>query len=95
MTWSAVHAPGLDFTKGVFLENSAMAYQAAQLGVGIAMTHNPAFFADELALGQMIAPLGPAATVATGNAYFMVRPKRRTLRGPVRILWDWLKSAPI
>lgn len=90
--WCAAHCPDLDSAKGLRLENSVMAYQAAKLGMGIAITHSSAFFENELRFGQFVAPFGRDAIVATGNAYYLVRPRHRPLKGPVRLLWDWLHS---
>ena len=87
--WCSVFAPNVDWSRALRLENSVMVYQAASLGMGIAVTHNAQFFGDELALGTFVAPFGPEQTVKTGQAYFVVRPMRKTLKGPVKALWDW------
>ncbi|HZP79788.1 MAG TPA: transcriptional regulator GcvA [Pseudolabrys sp.] len=86
--WSAVAGLSeLDLSKGLTFENSALAYQAAIDGVGVAIAQK-SLIQDDLAYGRLVAPF--AVEAPNDWAYYIIRPKRAPARSHVKVFEDWV-----
>lgn len=76
-------------TRFLRFENSAMMYQAAVDGVGVAMSHI-AFVADDLAAGRLVHPF--KLTARTGEVYHLAWLPTSAEREGIRVFRDWLAA---
>jgi LysR family glycine cleavage system transcriptional activator len=87
-TWlRAAGVTGVDARRGLRVENSMHAVQAAVAGHGIALGRS-ALVADDLAAGRLITPF--TVTLPAGLAYYVVYPPEALARPRVKALRDWL-----
>jgi LysR family glycine cleavage system transcriptional activator len=77
----------LDLSKGLTFENSALAYQAAMDGVGVAIAQK-SLVQDDLAYGRLVAPF--AVEAPNDWAYYLIRPQRAPSRAPVKLFENWV-----
>jgi LysR family glycine cleavage system transcriptional activator len=77
---------------GLNFENSALAYQAAIEGQGVAMAHE-AFVLDDLRSNRLVQPFGPKVD-RENFTYYLVYPKPHLRNPAFRKLRDWLVAAP-
>lgn len=77
---------------GLKFENSALAYQAAIEGQGVAMAHE-AFVLDDLRSNRLVQPFGPKVD-RENFTYYLVYPKPNLRNPAFRKLRDWLLAAP-
>lgn len=69
--------------------NAALAYQAAQDGLGIAMAQQ-AYVASDLATGRLVVPIG--RTVHTSLSYYLVCPSHKAQHPKNRVFSQWISS---
>lgn len=79
--------PGV--ARGSRLETQQMLGRAAAAGQGAALLH-PAFFADEIAAGQIVQPF--ETVLRSRRSYFLVYPEARRMRPKIRAFRDWLMA---
>ncbi len=78
-------APGV--ARGSRMESQLLLGRAAIGGMGVALLH-AAFFADELASGQLVQPF--AASLVDQRAYYLAYPKVKARHPKIRAFRDWL-----
>lgn len=78
---------GLDGIRVMKLENSALCYEAAAEGIGVAMGID-LLVRNALASSQLVAPF--RQTVVMDEGYYLIWPSGWPLRGSVRTFHDWL-----
>lgn len=81
---------GADGNQGLRFNQSAMVIDAAISGRGVALAKRAIAGAD-LAAGRLVAPFG-AETDRVGYAYWLVRPKGRTMTPALQAFLDWIRS---
>ena len=87
--WSA--ATGLAAgERQLWFASSAMAYRAAECGLGVAIGQ-AALVASALAAGTLVSPFEPVAR--RGAAFHLAWPASAPLRAPARLFADWLLGA--
>ncbi len=87
--WAAAAAEltGLDPSAGVHFSHAHMALEAATAGQGVALGRDT-LTADAIASGRLVRPFGE--TLRCGFAYWLLMPRRASLRPAVERLRDWL-----
>jgi LysR family glycine cleavage system transcriptional activator len=87
--FSQAGVPNVDLTRGpdLNLGTQLMEGASALAGHGVAIV-TPAFFANELATGQLVAPFDILAE--DGRSYWLVYPKTRSRSAKIRAFRDWL-----
>jgi LysR family glycine cleavage system transcriptional activator len=80
-------APGVDTTRGLRVNASMLAIQAAVDGQGVALGRS-VLVEDDLASGRLIRPF--AATLPLRYAYYVVHPKQLAKDSPVPLFRRWL-----
>jgi LysR family glycine cleavage system transcriptional activator len=89
--WLAARAiHGADGAQGLRFNQSALVIDAAISGRGIALAKR-AIAASDLAAGRLVAPFSDAAD-PVGFAYWLVRPKGRTMTPALKAFLDWIRS---
>ncbi|WP_134495491.1 transcriptional regulator GcvA [Microvirga pakistanensis] len=87
--FSQAGVPNVDLTRGPDLNLGIQLLEGASAlaGHGVAIVA-PAFFANELATGRLIAPFDILAE--DGRSYWLVYPKTRSRSAKIRAFRDWL-----
>jgi len=80
----------IDLDRGLFFENSSLAYHAAREGAGVTMGQ-PLFLAEDLLSGRLFAPF-PLA-IRSDNPYVLACPAYRAGLPHVAAFRDWLVEA--
>lgn len=80
----------IDLDRGLFFENSSLAYRAAREGAGVTMGQ-PLFLAEDLMSGRLIAPFRLA--LRSDNPYVLACPDYRANMQQVVAFRDWLVEA--
>ncbi|WP_191060664.1 transcriptional regulator GcvA [Geminicoccus harenae] len=80
----------IDLGRGLHVQQSALAIQAAVDGQGVALG-NTSLVADDLAAGRLVQPFALSLNVP-GFAYYLVAPRRSADRPVVRAFRDWLMA---
>lgn len=75
--------------QGLRFNQSAMVIDAAASGRGVALAKR-AIAAADLASGRLVAPFGASAD-PVGFAYWLVRPKGRTMTPALKAFLDWVR----
>jgi LysR family glycine cleavage system transcriptional activator len=90
-SWSiwldAAGAPGIDATRGLRVNASMLAIQAAVDGQGVALGRS-VLVADDLATGRLVRPF--ATTLPLRYAYYVVHPKKLAQDSKVPVFRRWL-----
>lgn len=86
--WLRAHAKTVDHTSGIRFENSALAYEAAMLDVGVAIAVK-AFVQRSLDLGTLVAPFG---STSVEEGYYLTWPKGGPPSNTLRKFQSWLTS---
>jgi LysR family transcriptional regulator, glycine cleavage system transcriptional activator len=81
---------GADTNQGLRFNQSAMVIDAAASGRGVALAKR-AIAAADLQSGRLVAPFSHQAE-KVGFAYWIVRPKGRTMTPALKSFLDWLKD---
>lgn len=81
---------GGDGNQGLRFNQSALVIDAAASGRGIALAKR-AIAAADLASGRLVAPFSEAGD-KVGFAYWLVRPKGRTLTPAVKVFLEWIRG---
>lgn len=79
-----------DGNQGLRFNQSAMVIDAAASGRGVALAKR-AIAAADLQSGRLIAPFAGEGD-KVGFAYWLVRPKGRTMTPALKAFLDWIKS---
>lgn len=87
MWLKAAKITGIDGNEGLKFENSALAYQAAANGLGVAMAQY-AFVEEDLRSGALITPF--SLQVPTNGAYYFVYNTSRPKTPSVALFEDWI-----
>jgi LysR family glycine cleavage system transcriptional activator len=89
-TWlAAAGAADVDGNNGIRVENSALAYQAAIEGVGVAIAQLR-FVADDLEQGRLVTPF--ALRVPADGSYYFAYPVERPKPARVAAFEEWLRG---
>lgn len=80
----------VDWDRGLFFENSSLAYHAAREGAGVTMGQ-PLFLADDLMAGRLVAPFSLA--LRSDIPYVLTCPANRAHLPQVVAFRDWLTEA--
>jgi LysR family transcriptional regulator, glycine cleavage system transcriptional activator len=83
----AAGIPDVGTVQEIVLENSALTYQGAIDGIGVALAQL-AFVADELSDGRVVAPLD--IRVHNQAAYYLVFPPHKERQPRIRAFRDWI-----
>ncbi len=76
--------------RNVMLANSALCYEAAAEGLGVAMAQK-AYVADDLKRDRLVIPVDHVAT--TGLAYYLVSDLHKAETTNLKVFRDWIRSA--
>ncbi len=85
----AAGVEGVDATRGLHFNNTAIAVQAALAGQGVALG-NTSLVADDLAAGRLVRPFELALKGPARFAYYLVTPRATAERPLVRAFRDWV-----
>jgi LysR family transcriptional regulator, glycine cleavage system transcriptional activator len=92
--WLAARNVAADGNQGLRFNQSSLVIEAAAAGQGVALAKH-VLAAEDLRTGRLIAPFAGAADVSPeriGFAYWLVRPKGRTLTPALKSFLDWIKA---
>jgi LysR family glycine cleavage system transcriptional activator len=87
--WIKRVGANVDPTPGVRFENSALAYEAASLGAGVALAVN-AFIKRQLQHGSLVTPF--EETCYSGEGYYFTWPKTMKPSPPLKKFLEWIHS---
>jgi LysR family transcriptional regulator, glycine cleavage system transcriptional activator len=87
--WIKANGINIDPEPGIRFENSALAYEAASLDIGIAIAVK-VFVNRQLELGSMVAPFD--TTCQTGEGYYITWPKNITPSSSLEKFINWLRE---
>lgn len=87
--WQAYVGAKFDSEKGLRFENSALAYEAAIKGAGIALAVKD-FVAPSLREGRLVALFDEA--FVTGKAYYLIWPKNAAASLPLKRFVTWVRG---
>lgn len=85
--WLAMAGSNIDAGPGIRFENSALAYEAALLDIGMAIAIKP-FIQRQLQIGALVTPFD--ATCVTGEGYYVTWPRNVTPSGPLKKFLTWI-----
>jgi LysR family glycine cleavage system transcriptional activator len=88
-SWIAASGAKVDPAPGLRFENSALAYEAASLDIGVAIAVK-VFVQRMLQTGSMVAPF--ETTCRTGEAYYLTWPTNTRPSAPLTKFLDWLRG---
>ncbi|WP_336232315.1 LysR substrate-binding domain-containing protein [Thalassospira sp. CH_XMU1458] len=86
--FSTLTAPDIRAIKRVEIDQTSMAIEAAIHGQGVVLA-NPLLAEEDISEGKLI-HLFPDQVVKVPSGYYLVWPKNRDLRAPVKEFRDWL-----
>jgi LysR family glycine cleavage system transcriptional activator len=89
LTWLRTNNLDIDASKGLKFENSALAYEAALQGIGIAIGVR-VLVEHNLGIGAFIAPFEKSVMLDEG--YFLTWPRDSAPSVPLRKFQAWLKT---
>jgi LysR family transcriptional regulator, glycine cleavage system transcriptional activator len=93
--WLAARGVPADGNQGLRFNQSSLVIEAAASGQGVALAKH-VLAADDLRTGRLIAPFAntpaPVSPDPVSFAYWLVRPKGRTLTPALRNFLDWMKG---
>jgi LysR family transcriptional regulator, glycine cleavage system transcriptional activator len=87
--WVSDAGAAIDPTPGVRFENSALAYEAALLDIGVAIAIRP-FVARQLQTGALVMPFPHICPTSEG--YYITWPTNVTPSAPLVKFLDWIKD---
>ncbi len=86
--WLRAHGvKGIDLTHGTRFSDNSLVVEAAILGQGVAVSHEP-LVADDLAAGRLVRPF-PQATPDL-FAYYLVYPRAKSDEPKIVVFRDWI-----
>lgn len=88
-SWVEHAGVGIDPAPGVRFENSALAYEAALLDIGVAIAIRP-FVARQLQTGALVIPFAESCLLDEG--YYITWPKSVRPSAPLAKFLDWIKA---
>lgn len=88
-SWLAAVGAGFQPSGRIQFENSALAYEAALLDMGLAIAVRP-FVQRQLHYGNLVAPIAQSCRTAEG--YYITWPKKRSPSPPLLKFLDWIRS---
>lgn len=91
--FSAQGLPGLEIPSGVKLAHSALTFQAAAKGLGIAVGQLE-YVRGDLEAGRLVIP-NIGRSYRSGAAYYLVHSKRKTGQRNIRLLRKWLNESAL
>ncbi|MFD2816749.1 LysR substrate-binding domain-containing protein [Paracoccus aerius] len=87
--WIAASGAKVDPGPGLRFENSALAYEAASLDIGVAIGVK-VFVQRQLQVGSMVAPFD--TTCRTGEGYFLTWPTNTKVSVPLMKFLTWMRE---
>jgi LysR family glycine cleavage system transcriptional activator len=87
--WVAASGAKVDPSRGIRFENSALAYEAASLDIGVAIAVK-VFVQRQIQLGTMVAPF--ETTCRTGEGYYLTWPSKVKPSAPLVKFLDWMRE---
>lgn len=88
-SWIDHVGAGIDPTPGIRFENSALAYEAALLDIGVAIAIRP-FVTRQMQSGALVMPFPESCLTSEG--YYITWPKNVTPSAPLVKFLDWIKA---
>ncbi len=88
-SWITATGAGIDPAPGIRFENSALAYEAASLEIGVAIAVK-VFVQRQLQVGTLVAPFGLSCKI--GEGYYLTWPKSATPSPTLLKFQTWLRE---